>query len=819
LKYGDPLFGKPAHKFKPRKARVYNRYGLKAIHATRAHGLAQPGPHAKKHYRENILGLFGHRRFVLGISVLAIILAGVGLYADPHNPIFHSYSSQSCPQNMRIDALGEPCTDPTTNLWKRTTGQPNNFNDFNKAGNVNYRSNCNGLGAGQDCLTINATASTSAVAIVSSALPDISVALSKTLAFENSFILKYGGDIWPSGTGGSTGTNQWGFFITTNNTAPTHAIGASTPWLPADDPSVIMLMNIWCTASSCRVIGPPTATWQIAAYFLRFTANGDTIHNEDKAGCTSATSCYLTLQTQDLTICFTPPCNTDTGADIVNTVGINLNYTGSISNAACQVAGNIFLGAGCTALYGFRAGEATLCAGACGGNPTTAQTSIVPPNPFPSKNLYIGFFSTVANKEVDWEFEPGTTLAAGGLTGMQIAYFVPGPTTGYLPNIDTGGFFGPVIKALISIGVFILQNIISFSTFLYTLYIQALNILGGWIGLPNIGTNLDSFLRAFVDFMAQMAGIIANLGSGITVLINNVSFGATFIVGLLTTTASWLSAAVLLGGKLKQIFDLVFMYGNNMLWIFFWSTFFLYTATGEGWSGTLEFFNAVNWASSLGANFVIRMVNFGVQAIAFIKGFIPTEAGAPPPSSPVSEGGAPAGASLQSTAKPQPRLSRFQSGFSRGNVRRARGTVATRFKLSASRPTSPSFSAALEWDPIKVILLLGGLLLLMLWIGGGLSPFGAASATCTSTTALTAGNTARCFQTSYDILSQITAPILLMFASIGSITFLADKFGMIGSTFSGPATFRAVPRRHVRQRRELMRLRAREKQLRMEFKK
>src|SRR5207249_8230235 len=145
-------------------------------------------------------------------------------------------------------------------------------------------------------------------------------------------------------------------------------------------------------------------------------------------------------------------------------------------------------------------------------------------------------------------------------------------------NLDTGGFFGPIINALIRVGVFMLQNIISFATFLYTLYIAALNLLGSWLGLPNIGTNLDSFLRAFVQFMAQMATIIANLGSGITVLINDISFGATFIVGLLTSTASWLSAAVLLGGKLKQILDLIFIYGNNMLWIFFWSTFFLYTA-------------------------------------------------------------------------------------------------------------------------------------------------------------------------------------------------------------------------------------------------
>jgi len=619
------------------------------------------------------------------------------------------------------------------------------------------------------CEQLISNSTHTAVAISNNTIGDISLASGKELQIAASWF-------WGNVTG-CCDFAAFGWYLTTNSTIPSHAIGSAQAYNPIADPSVVILMQI-----AQNGIGG-------ANYHLllqRQTAGTQRSLQQQLTGCTTnAGSEYICADGQSLNLVV--GSQTDIRA-------YALNYTGAGGSGSTNGRSQVTLGYSTTNLQ--------------------FNSTVLPWLNLQQGQLYLGLYMMPKGGSdysiIDWMSNQ-----------FQIDIFTPIVVNVQPPSplLDTGGFFGPIIQFLVNAGIFIFQNIVAYASFVYTIFIFGLNLIGAWLGLGTIGSNLDSFLKAFIQFMAQMATIIANLGSGITVLINDISFGATFIVGLLTATASWLSAAVLLGGKLKDIFDLVFRYGNNMIWIFFWSTFFLYTATGEGWSGTLEFFNAVNWASSLGANFVIRMVNFGVQAIAFLKGFIPTEAGAPPPTSPVSEGGKPSGASLQSTAKPvaaQP--SRLKAGFSRANISRARGSVATKFRLSASRPAAPSFSAALEWDPIKVILLLGGLLLLMLWIGGGLSPFGAPSATCTSTTAPTAGNTARCFQTSYDILSQITAPILLMFASIGSITFLADKFGMIGSTFSGPTTFRAIPRRHVRQRRELMKLRAREKQLRMEFK-
>jgi len=706
----------------------------------------------------------------MGIIILVLILSGIGWAEQPGNGLFHSYSS--CDKNEKDWGPGY-CGDPVTTIWA-ATAPTCDLSEFNTI-------LANGGCGPPSAVQLLANSTHTAVILTKSSVGDLGVVSAKELFWRVEYLI-----------GGSTPVNaaqQWGAYLTTNKTLP-----IAKGYDPFYDPSVSALM---------RFYGLGGGAFGDELLFQRTI--GESIASEYVA-CSPASSCFVSSQ--------------DTlASNNYNTAGAVLNFTtqGNLASGCVGAVG----GPGCSELA---KGVTTAVPPAF-----SFWSQQVPWFRFQSEQYYLGLYSLAGNTAFDPIFLFEQTVA-GLFHPFDIAYYVPGPGCSGQANApcnpDTGGFFGPVIKALISIGVFMLQNIISFSTLLYTLYIAALNILGGWIGLSGVGTNLDSFLRAFVTFMGQMASIIANLGSGITVLINDISIGGIFIVGLLTSTASWLSAAVLLSGKLKQIFDLVFQYGNNMLWIFFWAAFFLYTATGEGWSGTLEFFNAVNWASSLGANFVIRMVNFGVQAIAFLKGFIPTEAGAPPPTSPVSEGGSPTGASLQSTAKPVPKMTpargRLRTGLSRANIKKARESKAPiigGLKIKAERPSSPSFSAALEWDPIKVVLLVGGLLLLMLWIGGGLSPFGAASATCTSTIQPTAGNTARCFQTSYDILSQITGPILLMFASIGSITFLADKFGMIGSTFSGPTTFRAVPRGHVQQRRELMKLRRRERQLRQEFRK
>src|SRR5206468_599104 len=129
------------------------------------------------------------------------------------------------------------------------------------------------------------------------------------------------------------------------------------------------------------------------------------------------------------------------------------------------------------------------CVGTVGGpgcsevakGPTTAVpptysfwTQQIPWFRFQGEQYYLGVYSLYGNTAFHPQifFEQTVT---GTFHPFDLAYYVPGPgCSGQASgpcNPDTGGFFGPVIKFFVSGGVWILQNIIAFSTFLYTLYI------------------------------------------------------------------------------------------------------------------------------------------------------------------------------------------------------------------------------------------------------------------------------------------------------------------------------------------------------------
>src|SRR5205807_2389047 len=88
------------------------------------------------------------------------------------------------------------------------------------------------------------------------------------------------------------------------------------------------------------------------------------------------------------------------------------------------------------------------------------------------------------------------------------------PTT-----IDTGGFFGPIIRALISIGVFMLQNIINFFSYLYAIIVPILaglatilgsalvtilNAFGSIFGDNHLGTDISTFFTSIAGWFTNI---------------------------------------------------------------------------------------------------------------------------------------------------------------------------------------------------------------------------------------------------------------------------------------------------------------------------
>ncbi len=116
--------------------------GLHPVRPLRGHGLAQPAPYVKRKWS---FEPSQHKRLLMGIIILVLILSGIGWAEQPRNGLFHSY----------VHNTGD---DPVTLLWKPTA--PNNdfaeFNGYsgNDGGKATYKANCF---SGLACIDLGST--------------------------------------------------------------------------------------------------------------------------------------------------------------------------------------------------------------------------------------------------------------------------------------------------------------------------------------------------------------------------------------------------------------------------------------------------------------------------------------------------------------------------------------------------------------------------------------------------------------------------------------------------------------------------------------
>jgi hypothetical protein len=146
-------------------------------------------------------------------------------------------------------------------------------------------------------------------------------------------------------------------------------------------------------------------------------------------------------------------------------------------------------------------------------------------------------------------------------------------------TIDTGGFFGPVIRALIAIGVFIAQDIISFFSFLYTLtvpvfsaaatiigtvFVTVLNAFGNIFGDSSLGTQVNS---AFTQILAYLTNVFSSAiglwANVVTMLKNMISFFSTFFTNFQTFIESFLLTIVNLWGPILGVWNEIMKWFNQ----------------------------------------------------------------------------------------------------------------------------------------------------------------------------------------------------------------------------------------------------------------
>jgi len=316
----------------------------------------------------------------------------------------------------------------------------------------------------------------SAVAITKSPV-QLDTVGSHSLLFE--FI--YNHDASPTNSG-----LEWGYFLTTNNTIPNETPG----WDPKDDVEVVFYSELVDTGGGGITVNnyaQREANIAIAIGDTGFVGQGGTR--------------YMTGSGQQSTV---------VGAQ--NYIFTLLNFTGnSPPGKSIMEFGGI---------------------GNCsGGSTCTVTRDELSWFQFQTQSFYIGLYLEEGDSTgIRWE-DSAEVIP----TGMSIWRTDPAPAvqnTPVPPALDTGGFFGPIIRALISIGVFILTSIAQFLGFVADAFVTAMNAVGGFFGLGAVGTAIRDILTGTANFIANVLGVA--VGWSVTLasfFSNGIAFVTNFFSG------------------------------------------------------------------------------------------------------------------------------------------------------------------------------------------------------------------------------------------------------------------------------------------------
>jgi len=277
---------------------------------------------------------------------------------------------------------------------------------------------------------------------------------------------------------------------------------------------------------------------------------------------------------------------------------------------------------------------------------TNTGNNVFPPNPFAAQQLFLGVYDALpSGYGIEWEFSPGTNVL-NSFTGMDINEYIssascntPSSANGQLcPNIDTGGFFGPVIKALINLGIYILDSIFGFVAFilpavqqalgvLENVLTQVLNFLGNllWPG-SNLGTLLAGFLNAIIQLFTNtsygLPAFFANFPSYFTNFLSWLQITFPFLAPMFSIANAILGFAVSVvptGITIMTLGLQMFLFGYGTLIL---ASFFIYTGD-DGIGGFLTFLGTLEALSFKILNIIATLTNLGLDILVIIVSLIP----------------------------------------------------------------------------------------------------------------------------------------------------------------------------------------------------
>src|SRR5207249_7917320 len=415
------------------------------------------GPIIKK----NILGLFGKELFVLLLIGLAITVGLAAMYSDPNNSLFHSIQSNPnyCVKTAFEQFHDLPCGDPLTTVWDDQAASGNFISDFVSTPGSHSAQGYSSRWGWQ--LTSNAT--DSAIALTKTSV-DFSVVSGKELAFFNKWNLFSGGV--QTSCGLLSCPREWGWYLTRSGVLP-----SSTGYSPQDDANVALIFQNSNQTSGTKVYNRLLIQRDAASTLTSGLGN-----------CSSVGTCFV-----------------DTAFTTISSLSMPnymvLNFTGNAGSGGNNGRSYIVV------------------------DPISGQYNsfTLPWFHFQGISYYIGFYVRYGNptaQSILWYADSQPVETCGEMCSIMYVPTPPASVPPPQPTIDTGGFFGPVIRALISIGVFILNAILSFIAylapainsaiqFLESIVVTILNTIGNLLGFGNIGTDLQILINDIIQFFSN----------------------------------------------------------------------------------------------------------------------------------------------------------------------------------------------------------------------------------------------------------------------------------------------------------------------------
>jgi len=530
--------------------------------------------------RKNLLRLFGRKGFAIALSLLIILIGGVVMYSDPNNPLFHNYTQSST-------------SDPTTPIWDDNFVN-NDLGGWRTSPLAIYSSTssgtCTNAGNGvTSCkgILLSANSTSSAYAITRTAIT-VSAAVNKVLV----------ANLWYMRTTATAITNgmEWEMYLTTNSTLPT-----AQTYNPISDLSVGLVLRIHAFSAT-----------QANIKLLLQRIYSQPITNIDFANCAINSACFQLLAAQTIPV----QNNQLEVAELMNETGAQGRSTLEQNDINLGTAGSI-------------------------------DTTNLPWFDM-NQQYYVGVWSSNGTVPLLMLSNIGTSGDCSGLVPTifdcislieyqpTVAAFTT--TIGPPPQIDLGGFFGPLIRAIISIGIFILNGIFGFIGFilpaiqqalgvLENVLTQVLNFLGNllWPG-SNLGTLLAGFLNAIIQLFTNtsygLPAFFANFPSYFTNFLSWLQITFPFLAPMFSIANAILGFAVSVvptGVTIMTLGLQMFLFGYGTLIL---ASFFIYTGD-DGIGGFLTFLGTLEALSFKILNIIATLTNLGLDILVIIVSLIP----------------------------------------------------------------------------------------------------------------------------------------------------------------------------------------------------